>query len=213
MKHKPSFFGKSAFTVAELLVVVAIIGILVAISIPIFTAEREKARRAVDMDHARQIKTALVLAYSNEEITVPRQTNGQHGYGTWIMLCRKSEDENNPHKYAPTTYRQYPKDQFKDMWCGTNVGVTVNGITATDVWKYNAEVEKILKDAGLDLSAFQIYSKGNQEKNIGWDWIIVEVGYNATGEFITRMYSGYNNQNGSTGTTGESNLEKLVYKK
>lgn len=37
---------KRGFTLSELLVVVAIIAILVAISIPIFTAQRTKAVRA-----------------------------------------------------------------------------------------------------------------------------------------------------------------------
>ena len=57
---------KQAFTLSELLVVVAIVGILVAISIPVFASQREKARRAVDMDTARKIKSALVLAYNHQ---------------------------------------------------------------------------------------------------------------------------------------------------
>lgn len=41
------------FTLAELLIVVAIIAVLVAISIPIFTNQLEKAREAVDLSNAR----------------------------------------------------------------------------------------------------------------------------------------------------------------
>lgn len=85
---------KQAFTLSELLVVVAIVGILVAISIPVFASQREKARRAVDMDTARKIKSALVLAYNNEEIQVPK-TASSNGYGTWVMLC------NGTTEYAP----------------------------------------------------------------------------------------------------------------
>ena len=65
---------QQAFTLSELLVVVAIVGILVAISIPVLASQREKARRAVDMDTARKIKSALVLAYHNEEPHVPPPT-------------------------------------------------------------------------------------------------------------------------------------------
>ena len=45
--------NKKGFTLAELLVVVAIIGVLVAISIPIFTSQLEKAREATDLANVR----------------------------------------------------------------------------------------------------------------------------------------------------------------
>lgn len=45
--------NKKGFTLAELLVVVAIIGVLVAISIPIFTSQLEKAREATDAANFR----------------------------------------------------------------------------------------------------------------------------------------------------------------
>ena len=44
---------KAGFTFAELLIVVAIIAVLVAISIPIFTNQLEKAREAVDLSNVR----------------------------------------------------------------------------------------------------------------------------------------------------------------
>ena len=45
--------NKKGFTLAELLVVVAIIGVLVAISIPIFTSQLEKSRDAVTLSNVR----------------------------------------------------------------------------------------------------------------------------------------------------------------
>ena len=45
--------NKKGFTLAELLIVVAIIAVLVAISIPIFTSQLEKSREAVDLANLR----------------------------------------------------------------------------------------------------------------------------------------------------------------
>ena len=45
--------NKRGFTLAELLIVVAIIAVLVAISIPIFTSQLEKSREAVDAANIR----------------------------------------------------------------------------------------------------------------------------------------------------------------
>ena len=44
---------KKGFTLAELLIVVAIIAVLVAVAIPVFTAQLEKARRATDVANLR----------------------------------------------------------------------------------------------------------------------------------------------------------------
>ncbi len=45
--------NKKGFTLAELLIVVAIIAVLVAISIPVFSSQLEKAREATDMANIR----------------------------------------------------------------------------------------------------------------------------------------------------------------
>lgn len=50
---------KKGFTLAELLIVVAIIGVLVAISVPIFTAQLKKARLATNQANCRSAKSAV----------------------------------------------------------------------------------------------------------------------------------------------------------
>ena len=52
--------NKKGFTLAELLVVVAIIAVLVAVSIPIFTAQLSKARLATNQANARAGKAAAI---------------------------------------------------------------------------------------------------------------------------------------------------------
>ncbi len=49
------------FTLAELLIVIAIIGVLVAVSIPIYKGLVEKARQAADDMVMRQAKSAFVV--------------------------------------------------------------------------------------------------------------------------------------------------------
>ena len=45
--------NKKGFTLAELMVVVAIIGVLVAVSVPIFNSQLEKSREATDLANVR----------------------------------------------------------------------------------------------------------------------------------------------------------------
>ncbi len=67
--------NKKGFTLAELLIVVAIIGVLVAISIPIFTAQLEKAREATDAANLRSAYAeAMAEAVTNESPTIPTAT-------------------------------------------------------------------------------------------------------------------------------------------
>ena len=60
--------NKKGFTLAELLIVVAIIGVLVAVSIPIFTDQLRKARFATNKANARAAYAAAVAAYISEDI-------------------------------------------------------------------------------------------------------------------------------------------------
>lgn len=54
--------NKKGFTLAELLIVVSIIAVLVAISIPIFTSQFRKARVAVNQANARAGEAAAYAA-------------------------------------------------------------------------------------------------------------------------------------------------------
>lgn len=51
---------KSGFTLAELMIVVVIVGILVAVSIPIFTMQLEKSRQATDLANMRSASAAAI---------------------------------------------------------------------------------------------------------------------------------------------------------
>lgn len=53
----------SGFTLAELLIVVAVVGILVAISIPVFTSQLHKAKVATDEANLRSYYSVLMADY------------------------------------------------------------------------------------------------------------------------------------------------------
>lgn len=61
--------NEKGFTLAELLIVVAIIGVLVAISIPIFTSQLEKAREATDAANIRSAYAEVQVAALENDAT------------------------------------------------------------------------------------------------------------------------------------------------
>ena len=55
--------NKKGFTLAELLIVVAIIAVLTAIAIPVFTTQLEKSREATDIANVRSAYAEAVADY------------------------------------------------------------------------------------------------------------------------------------------------------
>lgn len=62
--------NKKGFTLAELLIVVAIIAVLVAISIPIFTSQLEKSREAVDAANIRAAYAEVASSAITDDKTI-----------------------------------------------------------------------------------------------------------------------------------------------
>ena len=113
---KKKWTKSSGFTLAELLIVVAIIAVLVAISIPIFTSQLEKAREATDLSDVRSAYAEVMMAAISDDTT-----------------ATYSKDPNQTiHKsnglYSVTVS---PLHQEQDNWQG-NMDLNVGGVSSKD---------------------------------------------------------------------------------
>lgn len=84
------------FTMAELLIVVAIIAVLVAIAIPVFTAQLEKSRESVDLANLRSAyaecsSSALIDTASGTGVAV-NGTGDDKAYEKTVALQQKEND-------------------------------------------------------------------------------------------------------------------------
>ena len=109
--------NNKGFTLAELLIVVAIIAVLVAIAIPIFTAQLEKSRETTDLANIRSAYSELVSGYlsgdsTTEAVVNLTQTNDGWQYvtpeiGTSITIGSTSTGKikftGNPNKAGKAT--------------------------------------------------------------------------------------------------------------
>ena len=74
--------GQKGFTLMEMLIVIAIIAILIAIAIPIFSGQLENAREATDMANVRSAYAEVVASYLSDNqaheatVTLESDTSG-----------------------------------------------------------------------------------------------------------------------------------------
>ena len=104
---------KKGFTLAELLIVVAIIGVLVAVSVPVFTAQRSKAVDAVNKANIRAAKSmALAAFYDDKTVYVPNVNKIKMAYfiytdGRLVSIDGASAQINNKAKTVCDQARQH----------------------------------------------------------------------------------------------------------
>ncbi len=85
------------FTLAELLIVVAIIAVLVAIAIPVFTTQLEKSREAVDLSNVRaayaEVMSAALTNDTSPEDTTIIYTAGTKTWSKELTPLKQAKDD------------------------------------------------------------------------------------------------------------------------
>ena len=195
-----TWLGKrnNGFTLAELLIVVAIIAVLVAVAIPIFSNQLEKSRRAVDMHTARTIESVLANAVNDGTIQFPSNMDNNN-YSAFVVIARNKDsfplDYTGKWQISPVN---------GTLFCGADASVRINTTTSSKWNAHQSELQALLTNSGLNINNLKVSSKSS--KNGGWDWIIINVGY-IKGKFVIRIYSGEANKNGNASDNyGKTNI-------
>lgn len=75
--------NNKGFTLAELLIVVAIIAVLVAIAIPVFTSQLEKSREATDIANVRSAYAEVVTHYLSDASVITISVDAKQQVSGW----------------------------------------------------------------------------------------------------------------------------------
>ena len=109
--------NKKGFTLAELLIVVAIIAVLVAVAIPVFTTQLEKSREATDLANVR-------AAYAQVMVDALDDSAATHTDNGVTFTCDGAAGSRTV--TAVVTLKQQQAD-----WQTTGAATMVAGVTAT----------------------------------------------------------------------------------
>lgn len=116
VKNMKTKKNKKGFTLAELLIVVAIIAVLVAIAIPIFTTQLEKSRESTDLANIRSayatVQSAALLQDSADDFAKNNTAD---------MTFTRSGSEGSYVYQAVVTLKQ-----AQDAWQSVETGGTVD---------------------------------------------------------------------------------------
>ena len=113
--------NKKGFTLAELLIVVAIIAVLVAISIPIFTSQLEKARESTDAANLRAAYAEVMSCALTGDVTEGTGVTKEGSEGSLVFKKDVTLKQ---------TEAGWKNTEIKDIG-----GVAISSITATPTKK------------------------------------------------------------------------------
>ena len=191
MKQKRSH--KKGFTLAELLIVVAILGVLAAIAIPVFSGSLDKAGRSVDVANARSLKALLVTGYLDGTVQF---SSSQYGGDPTALVVYAERD--------------------KETAYFASGDILVNGKSYTDDGGIPFKrIRDLVSGAGLD--GITVHAKNTD--GTGWDYCAVILYSDGTVRIVGNPgslglpASGINFEsilNANLPAPGESKLEKYL---
>ena len=123
---------RRAFTLIELLTVIAIIGILAAIIIPVVGTVRKNARMTASMNNLRQMGSAMQLFVNDNKQTLPVRDRF-HPTHYWLRELWRITYDSRPFPAFPATYDMFVRD-FSDTIFHTPL--MSNGSTPAETSSY-----------------------------------------------------------------------------
>ena len=130
--------NKKGFTLAELLIVVAIIAVLVAIAIPIFTSQLEKSREATDLSNVRAAYAEVMSAALTGDTTPDTSTGVTYSSGTWSKTVTPLKQQQNEWQTDMTNV-EVGGVKYVSAWDSVTKGgkgtVSYDGTTVSITWE------------------------------------------------------------------------------
>lgn len=153
--------NKQGFTLAELLIVVAIIAALVGIAIPVFTSQLEKAREATDAANIRdayaEVMTKAISTDDESTITVSLTQKKNAWQTTFDFPC---EEIGKP-KVNGTAVVSYKNGAAVITYNGKNSSDTKSALEAIKINATDYVYEKIKSDKGTSKRGTLYIDQGN----------------------------------------------------
>lgn len=105
-----------AFTMAELLVVVAVIAVIAALLLPVLSNAREKGREITCLDHEDQIAIAVMLYVDDNDGNMCGERMGIQSGSVWPAPARPNHGKDWTWSYAILPYTAYNTNGSDNLW-------------------------------------------------------------------------------------------------